>query len=638
MFAEKSLNWEIEELENVLKHLKANKSRDPLGIINELFKPNCIGEGLKQAMLNWLNLIKFNMKIPDVMKIANITSIWKKKGARNNLANDRGIFVLTVYCSILDRLLYNEFYPHLEENMSPSNIGAMKKTNIRNHLFVLYGIINSVIQGRTECIDIQIYDVKQCFDALWLDDCLLDMYFSTPDSHHNDKLALIYNSNKENLVSVKSPVGLTERVNIPSVVMQGTTFGPMQCSNSIDSIGKKCVKRHEHLFSYRGLVKVPPLAMVDDLLAVSSCGFQSLAVNVFVNAQIEMKKLQFHTADSSGKSKCKVIHVGKKSFNCPELKVHGTKMGRVEDDVYLGDIISHDGSNKKNVNNRVSKGLGIISQIMNILETISFGEHFFTIAMVLRDSMFINGILTNSEVWYGLKKSEVKALEDLDLCLLRKIFSTKVSCPKEALYLESGIISIGTIIKSRRIKYFHYLINLDETKMLSQFFNTQLEFEMKNDWTSQVKQDFIDLGVSMDKAYLQSKSSESFKKIVKIRAEEYELDRLNSCKGSKTRNLKHRKLEMKFYLRNLSPRVAKLVFSYRTRMAQFSENYRSAGGPSLCPLCQTHLDNQQMAFTCPELKELLNKEGKYEFIFEENIPKKTVENLIIIENQRQSKI
>ena len=95
---------------------------------------------------------------------------------------------------------------------------------------------------------------------------------------------------------------------------------------------------------------------------------------------------------------------------------------------------------------------------------------------------------------------------------------------------------------------------------------------------------------------------------------------------------------MKLYLRNLSPRVAKLVFSYRTRMAQFSENYRSAGGPSLCPLCQTHLDNQQMAFTCPELKELLHKEGKYEFIFEENIPKKSVENLIIIENQRQSKI
>ena len=72
----KFLNWEIEELENVFKHLKANKSRDPLGIINELFKPNCIGEGLKQAMLNWLNLIKFNMKIPDVMKIANI-SIYK---------------------------------------------------------------------------------------------------------------------------------------------------------------------------------------------------------------------------------------------------------------------------------------------------------------------------------------------------------------------------------------------------------------------------------------------------------------------------------------------------------------------------------------------------------------------------------
>ena len=71
---------------------------------------------------------------------------------------------------IMDRALYNDYYSSLEEKMSPSNIGAMKNKNIRNHLFILYGIINSVINGGEKCIDIQIYDVKQCFDALWLED------------------------------------------------------------------------------------------------------------------------------------------------------------------------------------------------------------------------------------------------------------------------------------------------------------------------------------------------------------------------------------------------------------------------------------------------------------------------------------
>ena len=127
------------------------------------------------------------------MKLANITSLWKKKGSRSDLKNDRGIFVMTVFRMIMDRILYNEYFPSLEENMSPSNIGAMKNKNIRNHLFILNGIINSVIQGEEDCIDVQIYYVEQCFDALWLADCMLDLHSATPQSQHNDRLAMIYN-------------------------------------------------------------------------------------------------------------------------------------------------------------------------------------------------------------------------------------------------------------------------------------------------------------------------------------------------------------------------------------------------------------------------------------------------------------
>ena len=275
---------------------------------------------------------------------------------------------------------------------------------------------------------------------------------------------------------------------------------------------------------------------------------------------------------------------------------------------------------------------------MSILETISFGEHFFTIAMVLRETMFVNGILTNAEIWYDLKPSEVKSLEDLDLSLLRKIFSTPVSCPKEALYLESGVISIGTLIKCRRIKYFHYLMNLNENSMLSKFFHAQLKFEAKNDWTVQVRRDFDDFSLSMESNYLKTKSKESFKVIVKTRALDYELNRLNNRKGTKTQNLRHTMLEMRTYLKSpdVTPKVAKMIFSYRTRMAKFSENFRGSNGPLLCPLCQTHLDNQPLAFTCPQMKNLLDDDGKYEYLFNEHIPEKTIKNLVIIENCRDT--
>ena len=556
------------------------------------------------------------------------------KGSKMELSNDHGIFVLTVFRMIMDRILYNEYYPSLEKNMSPSNIGAMKNKNIRNHLFILYGIINSVMQGEEKCIDIQIYDVKQCFDALWLEDCMLDLHSATPQSQHNDRLALIYKANEENKVAVKTPVGLTSRVNIPTIVMQGGTFGPMQCSNSIDTIGKKCISRREHLFLYKKIVNITPLAMVDDLLAVSHCNINSVAVNVFINTQIEMKKLEFHTPDLNGKSKCHKIHIGKDNPLCPDLKVHGTKMGQVNHDTYLGDIVSHDGSNKLNVRSRIGKGLGKISDIMNILETVSFGTYFFEIAMTLRESMFLNAILTNADVWYNLTNSEIEELEELDRCLLRKFLGTKMSCPKEALFLETGALPIGVLIKSKRVNYLHYLVKEDESK----FFYAQWENSLKNDWTLQVREDLEDLCIPVDLEFIKSKSQDSFKRLVKVKAREYALDELNKMKAghSKMNNIYYPKLEMQHYLKNekISPENAKLIFAYRTRMANFTENFRGPYGPKQCPLCFTHLDNQQGAFQCPKIIPNLGK-GKYEEIFLSDIPLYLIKNLETIEKIRE---
>ena len=192
---------------------------------------------------------------------------------------------------------------------------------------------------------------------------------------------------------------------MPKIVMQGGSWGPLQCSNSIDKLGKGCEENGEHLYTYKNLVKVPILAMVDDKLAISNCGQESLSFNTHINTHIELKKLKFHTPDARGKTKCHKMHVGSENLLCPTLKVHNTIMKTVPEDVYLGDVVRADGKNTSNIQNRVSKGIGLISQIMNILETVSFGKSYFKITLILRESIFLNGILTNVEVWYGLSKS-----------------------------------------------------------------------------------------------------------------------------------------------------------------------------------------------------------------------------------------
>ena len=143
---------------------------------------------------------------------------------------------------------------------------------------------------------------------------------------------------------------------------------------------------------------------------------------------------------------------------CPTLKVHGTVMNEVTEETYLGDIISNDGKNHKNIKHRMSKGIGIITQISNLLDMISFGPYLIEIALLLRDSMLINGILTNVEVWYNLTTNDIKEFENLDKTLLRKVLGVPGSTPSEAFYLELGILPVGTIIKARRLNYLHTIL------------------------------------------------------------------------------------------------------------------------------------------------------------------------------------
>ena len=487
--ARKTKLWSIEELDRVLKSLKNNKTRDPQGLVNEIFKPGIIGEDLKLGILELLNCIKTEQKIPTFMQEANITTIYKKKGSKQDLNNDRGIFVVCVLRMILDSLIYQEKYPLIDSQMSNSNIGARKHRNIRDHLFIVYAVINSVINGNADPIDIQIYDVEKCFDGLWLKDCMLDLCENLPKNERDDKMSLLYKMNTENQVAINTAIGQTERVNMPEIVMQGGKWGPLKCSNTMDKIGQKCQKGGKHLYKYNDMVGIMPLAMIDDLLVVAKCGQESEDANIFVNKEIEMKKLRFHTPDENGSSKCHSLHIGKKKMKCQELKVHGYPMEMVQKDEYLGDMIAANGRNTVNIEKRVSKGMGIISQIMDLLKNVNFGKHYFKIEMTLRESMFLNGVLTNCEVWHNLYESETKKLEELDRILLRKLLQVPSSCPVEALYLELGCIPLGITVRARRLNYLHHLVTRNENEMLSKTFWTQWKHPVKGNWVLQVEED-----------------------------------------------------------------------------------------------------------------------------------------------------
>ena len=326
-----SPDWTMNKLDYVLKNLKNNKARDAHGHTYELFKFG--GRDLKLSLLKLFNLTKSEQIYPDILQPSNISSIFKNRGCKSNLSNDRGVFNVVKLRSILDRLSYNDNYMIIDQNMSCSNIGARKNRNIRDHLFVINAILNDINIRKIQNVDIQIMDIEKCFDKMSYKETANDLYNAGVQDDH---FVLMANSNKRCQVAVRTPWGsLTERVELKEIEMQGTVPAPLKCSIQIDTLGKECIESGEGLYQYKECVNIPPLAMIDDILAVSVCSVESVKVNALIQSKVAHKNLKL------GQDKCFKMHVGSQDECCPTLKLNDKIMLSSNREKYLGDILTN---------------------------------------------------------------------------------------------------------------------------------------------------------------------------------------------------------------------------------------------------------------------------------------------------------
>ena len=144
--------------------------------------------------------------------------------------------------------------------------------------------------------------------------------------------------------------------------------------------------------------------------------------------------------------------------------------------------------------------------------------------------------------------------------------------------MELGITNISCIIKQRRVKYLYYLVKTDKVSMLHKFFQAMLENPTKDDWTESVLQDLVDFDtIKADLQALGAMAKSTFKNLVKTKGKEFTLDRLNQKKfeHSKMENLVYTELKTQDYLlsTDITTEQKRQIFLFRTRMADFSENY-----------------------------------------------------------------
>ena len=346
-------------------------------------------------------------------------------------------------------------------------------------------------------------------------------------------------------------------------------------------------------------------------------------------------------------TKCHKIHSGPTSKLCPQLLVHDENMLDSTAEKYLGDIISKDGKNTLNIKSRTEKSMGIVSDIKNILKELCLGQHHFTTAINLRESIFLSKILLNVETWHEVTQDNIEQLECADRMLIKRILEVPDSTPSASLYLELGIIPIRFIIQAKRILYLHEILNRPEEQMILKVLMAQKKKPSKGDWygTALAEIDEFELNLTIEefkntkKRKIKIKVKEAMKKV----AFNYLCIEKNTKSKSKLQNLHYKELKIQNYFKTdkISSKTKINLFKARTRMLNVAHNF---GQQIKCRLCKIEDDNQNHLLECIIIKiesqEILNNTGaKISDIYSNDIEKQlSVTKLIDIAMRKRDMI
>ncbi len=242
---------------------------------------------------------------------------------------------------------------------------------------------------------------------------------------------------------------------------------------------------------------------------------------------------------------------------------------------YLGDHVAD--SWEPLYKKRYEKSLDYAITCQAMCTEISLGHQLFFIAKLLHQSIFLNGTLLNMETWPHFTEKRVCEFERIEQGFFRKILSAHSKTPVECLYLELGVEPFRFRLMSRRIMFYHNVINRNDDELTKKVMLLQNETKYDGDVLRYIQQDMDLLGIC-DRD-ITTKSKECFKNLLDKKESQLAFKYLHNIakSHSKVKHEMYKDLNGMPYLQDarFTTEQAKLLFKFRSRMFDVRNNFRN---------------------------------------------------------------
>ena len=500
----------FEEIKKIVESKRNGKSTPDFK--NEMLKRT--GETMIHFLYPLIKTIWKNEDIPSRWNTGSITSIWKGKGDREVLSNQRGITTSSCIGTIVDTIIDNRIARVV--SFTEAQGGGKKGSMTCDHLFILRAIF-SISQKQKRPTFVTFFDVKKAYDNVDNADMLNIMW---QKGLKGKTWRILKNLNEGLKANIKTRYGPTRTVEMEIGGKQGSRLTGRMFSKLMDTLAEDILPTGEG-FQLDDNLTIPCLLWVDDVVScVEGHQNQKLMLNRIAEFAIK-HKLRW------GAEKCNVMRIGKHCEDKQKWELGALVIEETNSYKYLGDIITDDGKNVKNLEARKNKSFAATCGINSIAGTNVLKKIETKVILELHEKVILAALLTNAEAW-TLGKGETDEIERVEIQTLKMLFDLPIHTPTPAIIYSFGTLFTSLRIERKRMMYLHRLLNKHDSSWVKKAFF--ILDRMNIGWAKSINEALNNLDLPTDFLIIKTTTRQQWKRIVDAKIEVKNQSRLiNDC-------------------------------------------------------------------------------------------------------------
>ena len=435
------------------------------------------GDKFRTAVWKYMRELIKREKFPDVYHKTTAVALYKGKGSQADLNSYRYIHTKVWGGRLADMLIVNSFREDLLASISGKQTGGIPGRSPLENIFNMKTVVG-LNMNKKKPTYISYFDLSKFFDKEIVEDLAEKMFEAKiTGSRYRTYHKLQMNT----IISVKTPVGRSEEVNVGSVIGQGAAGAALCSAQAMDRdlsvafTGCKSYMKIDAIDKDDDDLLVEPAIYQDDISTQADSMRGCADMHSRVSVAFNDKGLTCNV------DKCGILVMGKgqRTREAREfLKEYPVKtMGQPtkikKNERYLGDYLHEDGLKESVslcIDIRIARAKGIIEEVLKIIEDPRAQIVApIMLALAILKLAIEPMLLYASECWVNISKADENRLDEFQISCIRRILGASQNFLKAGLIHETGITRWSDTVKYNKMWWAYKLHRFSDEVMAKKY-------------------------------------------------------------------------------------------------------------------------------------------------------------------------